>query len=250
MSSIERVPFPRDSRGLIDLECYLRYLPDPPDKVPISLPFNYQGEWVHQHVYFQERVYRQEGVPLENKNMDLVHFRNAPYNQIIMRRRKELKVHQTYEENVSPPPAETIRNCLEDYGKIDAIGAAVVGRQVALNPELIEEITPGTGPSLYSLELSPKERAEFFDDVLHDSLLALHKPHVAPERVVFGAIKRISLLLRDPELQSEAARLLKERNVFYPVRVPKRATLLSLSNCLLRDRVMANDRVEEFAEAA
>src|SRR5437588_451712 len=27
--------FPRDENGLVDLSCYLRYLPDPPDRVPV-----------------------------------------------------------------------------------------------------------------------------------------------------------------------------------------------------------------------
>jgi hypothetical protein len=228
-----RRPFLRESSGLVNLESYLPYLEHPPEDIPITLPFNNQGPLVHQHVYFREADYRQDGVPVEDKDMDLVWMRRISYNQVIMGRLSELILHRDHEEHVAPPSPETNQKCLEDYAHIDAIGAAIIGKVVALKPEVRPVILPGSGQPARMDVLSPLERAEFFDNQLAISLEALRQPKVTPERVVTSALKRMSIYLNNPELQSEADRRLREDSIYYPLRMPKMGKLYHVGNELV-----------------
>lgn len=238
-----RDPFLREDSGLVNLESYLPYLVDRPESVPISLPLKNQGPLVHQHVYFREPDYRQDGVPVEEKDWDLVWMRNISYNQIIMRRRLEVRLHHDHEEHVLPPSPDTNRKCLEDYGHIDTIGAAIIGKVIALNPEIQPAMLPGsTRPARINV-LSPEERAEFFDGQLTTSLEAITHPEITPERVITSALKRMSIYLKDPELQSEAGRRLKEDNTYYPLRMPKLGKLFHLSNELIAGAFEPEEKV-------
>lgn len=234
MARPERSPFLREKNSdLVNLESYLPYLIDPPETAPITLPFNNQGPFVHQHVYFQEAAYRQDGVPPEDKDWGLVWMRNISYNQVIMRRHMELKLHQEHEEDVAPPSSETNSYCLEDYNQVDIIGAATVGKNVALNPMLQPIILPDSGRPARVDDLSPEERANFFDQQLEGSLAALEQPLVTPQRVITSALKRMSALLNSAELESLANKRLEEDVIYYPLRMPKVAKLYHLSNELV-----------------
>src|SRR3989344_4952872 len=112
-----RRPFPRhEESGLVDLSCYLPYLPDPPDKVPIYVVPSPDSPFVHQHVYFKWQGYKLKGLsPVEGSHSPLAKFRNFSYNQVLMRRKKENKLHVDFETHVSPPPDKTIENVLNEY---------------------------------------------------------------------------------------------------------------------------------------
>jgi hypothetical protein len=230
--TIER--FEREPSGLVDLEGYIPYLIDTPEETPITLPFKNQGPWVRQHVYFQERTYRQKGVPLEEKDMNLVWMRHISYNQVIMRRHMECQLHIDHEPEVAPPPAETIQKCLEDYDHFDLIGAAIVGKVVALQPGAEQFIAPGGGarPKLFS-EISDAERASFFYETLEAEIETALSPVIVSERVVTSALKRMAELLGNNRLRQEAQKRIEKDKVYYPLRMPKPAALYHRSNELI-----------------
>lgn len=235
--------FKREHSRLVNLECYMPYLTDAPEDVPISLPPNNNGPFVHQHIYFQESKYRQDGVELEKKDMNLVWMRRISYNQIIMRRHIEPKLHRDHEDHVIPPPPETNRQCLEDFEHVDNIGAAILGKVMALKPDAHPDLLDKFGyPARYKF-LSPTDRADFFDEQYAISLEAIKSPQITPERVISSALKRMSIFLEDSELEAEADRRINGDKTHYPLRMPKLSQLYQRSNVMIA-------RAFELEEAA
>jgi hypothetical protein len=231
---MDKKPFVREKPNeLVSLRSYDPYLIDPPEAVPIRLPFNNQGMFVHQHMYFREADYRQHRVPVENKNWGLVWVRNISYNQVIMRRTLELKLHKDHEDQVEPPPDETIADNLRDLAHVDLIGAAIIGKLIGLKPELKPTIVPSGSQLARRDEITPTERAEFFDGLLAKSVTELEKPLVTPQIVIASALKRMAVLLGHKGLENEADARLMEEETYYPLRMPKVERLYHLSNELL-----------------
>ncbi len=225
--------FPRDSNELIDLDVYLEYLVDDPEDAPIEIKDDEKALWQPQHIYFQGPFYGQYSERSYMRDQVLTEFQSSPYNQIIMRRIQELKVHRRFEEHVSPPAPETMRQSLIDFRRLDILGAAAIGKRIALVPEALEYLVHGTNPPKDNFGLSPLERANFFDEELRVSLEALQSPLVTPQRLVTGAIRRTARLINSESLNEEAERRLEEDGVYIPVRLRKPGFLYGLSNTML-----------------
>jgi hypothetical protein len=242
-NSPSREPFPRDRNGLVDLECYLPYLVDYPSVVPLYLPFNHPARginWLRQHVYFQERNYRQEGVPPEDKDWNLVHWRNAPYNQLIMRPQEEQRLHRDFEEHVDAPPAETISACLNEYEIINKLGAASLGKTVLLQPEHSRNIFQIA--KLEGTNLSVDDRVDIYNAQIDESLRELHSSTVTPHRIVTSALRRLAILVNDTKISKEAIERSEGGEDHFPLRMPKTQRLLDLSHTLLKDAVDSKQR--------
>ncbi len=214
-----RKNFPRDSNELVNLNVYLDFLPDDPEDVPIIISTENREQWWYQHVYFQRLFYIQKGVPKFMKDAVLSQFCEAPYNQIGMRPHKEQELHRTYEEHVLAPSPETQGKSLIDFSYIDVLGAAAIGRRVALVPEACEHFIPGMGTPNGFVDLSPLEKAEFFDQELEKALEILRSPRVTPQRVITGAIKRLTRVIDNERLQEEAQRRVEQDEIYFPVRL-------------------------------
>ncbi len=222
---------------LIKLESYHTYLVDPPEVVPLVLPFNNcNGFYVNQHIYFPETAYRQAGVPPEEKDFSLNWMRRISYNQIIMRREQEIKLHNEMDEVVIPPPQEVVRKNLEDFAHLDIIGAALVGKIVSVHPEVQAQVfaRPGKVPAEVR-DITPSERVEHFDSLLEKSVSILDNPQITPKLVLSSAMKRMAQLLGNKSLESEADQQLRHEDLYYPLRMPKLERLFHLSNTLLLD---------------
>lgn len=225
--------FPRNPRtGLVDLDAYLRYLPDPPDRVPIDPPKFVNSPWVRQHVYFEAAQWKKAGVEHEGTQSRLSAFRNHWSNQIIMRRKKEQKVHRDFEDHVEPPPFLIIDMGLEELNHLDRIGAATLGRDIALHPERVESLK-NVGPPKNAQDWSVADRLELFDNIRANSLQALESTKVTPEILVISGIIRLSKLLDEPGLIGIAEE--RRDGKYLPVHTPSLGNLYALSNVMLRD---------------
>ncbi len=193
--------------------------------------------FVHQHMYFQEATYRQDGVPEEDKDWDMVWMRNFSYNQVIMRSVMEIQLHKDHERDVEHPPAKTMRGNLEDFSKLDFLGAASLGRLIALKPEVKAILFPGENLPAALVDTTPRERARFFDDLLGRTVDELSSPIATPQIVVSSAMKRMAGLLGDKDLHAEADVRLAQEETYYPLRLPKLSTLYYLGNQLLIESV-------------
>ena len=225
--------FPRDENGLVDIDVYQDYLIDHPDEVPVQVVGGQGSGFIHQHLYFWRNFYRQKGEPDLLRDKTLSAFWEAPYNQLLMRSYKERQVHDRFKGLVSPPPIETMKKALIDFGNLDYLGAAALGRRVSMVPEAIEYLVPGVNPPKASAFLSPKETADLFDKEVEKILDNLKQPLVTPQRVVTGAISRMARMIRSERLTEEVRQRLIEDPVHYPVRIKKLNDLYGISNNLL-----------------
>ena len=233
--SRQRRSFSRDQNDLVDLDTYLEFLPDDPEDVPIIINTANRDQWWYQHVYFQRLFYTQKGVSKLIKDRVLSQFCVAPYNQIGMRPEEEQRLHRAFEEHVLAPSPETQKKSLVDFGYIDILGAAAIGRRVALVPEATEHLLPGMGIPNGFVKLSPVEKADFFDGELHDALSALKSPLVTPQRVITGAIRRLTRVINDERLQEEAQARLRSDETYFPVRLRSLGFYYNLSVSLLKE---------------
>ena len=230
-----RKSFPRDSNELVNLDAYLDYLPDDPEDVPIHINSDHHGEWVYQHVYFQRLFYIQKGVSKFMKDMVLAKFCETPYNQIGMRAEKELELHQTFEEHVIVPPPEAIQKSMIDFNYLDLLGATAIGRRVALVPEAVEYLIPGMGTPNGFVDMSPLEKVEFFDQELDRTLQTLRSPLVTPQRVITGAIKRLTRVINSERLQEEAHSRIRSDEIYFPVRLRSAGFYYRLSSDMIKN---------------
>ena len=246
-----REAFPRDSNGLIDIEkAYAEFLVDDPDIIPTQITEDMLEEWVHQHEYFRRLFYLQKSEPDIMRDRVLSRFREEPYNQLAMRPRQELAAHQKYARKVSPPPVETMKKSLIDFKVMDRLGAAAIGRRVALVPEALGHLIPKCTPKKGKAEYSPFQKARFFDKEMEKAIEVLYNPLVTPQRVVTGAIARMARMLNNERLLEEARRRIDIDPVYYPVRIRKPGFLYDLSNTMLKNIQVvylpsAEDRPEE-----
>jgi len=226
--------FPRYPNGLINPDAYLDYLVDDPDNVPVEIAENQRPFWLYQHFYFQRPFYDQREESKYMRDGVLKEFCNSPYNQLTMRSEEELKAHLRFEEHVHAPPPETMKNSLVDFKYLDMLGAAAIGRRVALLPEALQYLAPGASFPRWNLDYSPGGRAAFFDAKLIEALQALHSPLVTPQRVITGVIKRTSRLLNSELLNSEASKRIEQDPVYYPVRLRKLGFMYAMSAEMLQ----------------
>ena len=196
--------FQRDPNGLVNLDTYTDYLVDHPDDAPIEIVGSQRNIWMYQHLYFQRPFYQQQNVSRYMRDRILADFSNSPYNQLAMRRTKEVQLHKEREAHVFAPPPETMKKSLADFRNLDILGAAAVGKRVALVPEALECLVPGATVPKQTLKYSIREKAEFFDGELERALQALRSPLVTPQRVITGAIHRTTRLLNSKLLNDEA----------------------------------------------
>ena len=216
-----REPFPRingEPGHLVDVDVYLDYIVDHPGEVPLEIGGS-NNPFVYQHKYWKEWFYKQKGTDQRIIDANLVAFQASPYNQLGMRKYQELRVHQRFEEFVSPPHPVNVERSVVDFKVLDNLGAAVVGRRVALVPEALEYIAPGNGLSKQTELYSPREITEFFEGQIELALEKLEAPLITPRRVVTGVISRIARLTNSDVLGEEAAKRISEDDVFYPMRI-------------------------------
>ena len=245
-----RKNFPRDSNGLVNFDAYLDYLPDDLEEVPIIINTELHGQWVYQHAYFQRLFYTQKGVSRFMKDRVLAQFCETPYNQIGMRAEKELELHQTFEEHVIVPPLESIPKSITDFKHIDVLGAAAIGKRVALVPEAVEHLIPGMGIPNGFVDMSPLEKAEFFDQKLNKTFQILESPIVTPQRVIAGVIKRLARVINDERLQEEARARIKKDEIYFPVRLRSPGFYYNLGVTLLKDHVSGKSEENRVELAA
>jgi hypothetical protein len=223
--------FPRDKNGMVAMDVYHDYLVDHPDDAPILLKGTTKDGWMYQHIYFQRSFYMQPGVPRWIRDEVLRRFCTSPYNQIAMREDIEDDLHNRFEEHVFAPPPESMKRGLDVFNKIDVLGAAAVGRRVALAPEALKYLAPEAKYSRGPLSsFSPVERAEIFDGVAERTLSELREPNVIPQRIVTGAIARIGRLVNSELLQQEARLRISQDGTYYPVRTRRPKFYYELSH--------------------
>lgn len=233
--------------GLVNLECYLPYLPDPPDSVPIDPPKYQASPWVRQHVYFDATRWRQRDAPTEDVDPRLFLFRSHWTNQLIMRRAKEAKVHRDFKDHVEPPPSLILGMGLEELEHLDRLGAATLGKDIVVNPEMISDILPGTGGPWLAEYLSDYERADIFDVQAEQSRRALEGIKVIDEHIVTSALKRMGKMLGDNRLEQMARERLAEDKRYYPIHTPSYTNLYSLSNKMLKEACTV-EQIEEYRQ--
>lgn len=240
--------FPRDRNGLVDLSAYQEYLPDHPDTIPPIIQEGRNIGLVHQHIYFWRRFYRQKKTPPSVRDGLLKNFWLAPYNQLVMRFEEEAKIHNKYKKLVSPPPIETMRSSVIDFGYLDRLGAAAIGRRVALVPEAFDLAFGGFQSHKTFQDRSPLEIARLFDGEIERILKHLETPLVTDQRVVTGAISRMARLTNNKMLLEEKRKRTENDPTYYPVRIKDPKSLLKISRRMLdKKRLVIVRPVEEAA---
>ena len=229
----EKQPFLREESGLVSLESYLPYLVDPPDQVPIDPATGQDEQFVYQHIYFQASKYYQKHIPEGERDPRLTALRNSPYNQILMRPKRELKLHKEHEDHVEIPGDEVIDQALADYYDLDIVGASSLGL-IALRNAKKRSIHKLSLYRPLGRNLSHADKLDIFETHLDNVLVSLENPRVTPERVVASALKRISGLLQDKRLDRLAEELMPEDRIYYPLKVPRIGYLLEISKSLLK----------------
>ena len=152
--------------------------------------------------------------------------------------------------NLSPPLSpELIANVSRDFYHIDVIGAAALGRRIALVPEALEHYLPGAGRPMKVSDLSPLEKAKIFDEEMEKSLAKLQFPDALSSRVITGAIIQIARFFNHPRLLQEAERRLAEDNIHYAVKMRSAGFLNKLGEELLRDSNTPVDGAEKVSGA-
>ena len=227
-----RESFPRDVNGLIDLDsAYLPYIIDPPATVPITFNGTAKDSWVYQHTIFQKRFYEQGEDPNWIKDQILRLYCVSPYNQIAMRDWMEQALHERYEEHVFAPPPESMRRAVADFDRLDVLGAAAIGKRIALVPEALPYLAPKVKPLKNPLpDASPVERGEFYDEIIQGQLESLESPLVTPQRIVTGAIARLGRFYNNEILQEIALDRTEADDYYYPVRLRHPRFYYNLSN--------------------
>lgn len=229
--------FDRERNGLVKYDSYLPYLIDPPEKAPIK-PSGAQGsEFVRQHVYFTEPLYRQVSLPQEKRDPRLTRLRDSPYSQIVMRWQQEKKLHLEMEPYVEPPPISTVDDALKDFFDIDRAGAATLGMYEIKNPSSFSPWAEKFAPAAELQALSKRERFNIFKDIRDEALSALFSPRVVPHLLVGSALKRIAVYLRDYTLDRAANENLPDTKSYYPLRIPSKGHLQAVGTYMLKDAV-------------
>jgi hypothetical protein len=127
---------------------------------------------------------------------------------------------------------------LVDFGALDRLGAAAVGRRVSLVPEAFDYVSAELRPHRLTLYRSPVELANVFDQEIEKALEHLHDPLVTPQRVVTGALSRIARLTNNERLLEEADRRKSQDARFYPVRIRDPRAFLGLTGQLLDKHIL------------
>jgi len=227
--------FPRHESGLVDFDCYLPYLPDHPDEVPIYVVPSPGSPVVHQHVYFQLNGYRSPGKTSEEGNQNpLSRFRGFSYNQILMRRFEEKRAHRDFEDHVDPPPEITIEKSLMDFRHLDLLAATSIGLEMALHPRRRRQYFPHIGAPVVSKTISRLDIADFFDGQREILIDAVRTPEISPQRVITSAIKRLSTYFGDARITKEADERLANDSQYYPLRMRHKEHFYNLSNYMLK----------------
>src|SRR3569833_2794386 len=167
--------FPRvnnEPYNLVDVDAYLDYIVDDPSQVPLEIG-GLKNPFVYQHLYWQESFYRQRGVPEAVKDYTLINFQASPYQQIGIRRAEETHLHLRFEDHILPPHPHIMEKAVADFRVLDDLGAAAIGKKVAILPEAVEFLAPGNGTPKVAREVSNGTIAELFDARIDADLEAL-----------------------------------------------------------------------------
>ena len=238
--------FPRHESGLVDFDCYLPYLPDHPDNVPIYVIPSSASPFVHQHVYFKLDEYRSPGkTGAEGELNPLSWFRSFSYNQILMRRDQETRVHQDLVRHVEPPPVAVVEMSIEDFRRLDLAAVASLGLQLTLNPEKAPQNFPDTGLSAIIRRSARLDVADYFDTLRESTIHELASPKVTPHKIITSAFKRLAIYLDDKRLADEANERLADDPEYYPLRVRDKRHFLNMGNCLLKREFQIETTPEE-----
>jgi hypothetical protein len=229
-----RQEFPRDDFGSVDVSAYHPYIIDPLEATPIYLNKKLREIWQPQHVLFQSRFYRQEGISKHIKDPVLRAICITPYMQIIMRRKQELLVHRDFMGHVVAPPPETQRRQMIDFELFDKLGAAALGRRMSLVPEAIENFISGHEVANGDPDLSPLERAECFDAVIGATLKELEKPLVTSQTHITGVVARLSQMTNNEQLRDETAKRIEKFGEAIPFALKSPTFYYGLGNTMLK----------------
>ncbi len=251
--------FQRHGNGLVDLECYLPYLPDPSGRVPIDPP-KYDGcDWVRQHVLFQRVVWNEFTHPKLGVRPNSYNYRNHWANQVIMRNKKEKKLHLDFVDTVEPPDVAIINAAILELDHLDNLGAAIVGQEVVRDPVKMKALLPKNDGPRYGHEMTGEERIRLFDSHVQEALEALGSLTVTDQRIVTSALARMAKLFNlngiVHPLEPTVEERLSKDHVYYPLHTPSIRSLYTVSNVMLRDvckvvEVDARVAQEELADAA
>lgn len=232
----EGEPFDREPSQLVNLDSYLPFLPDHPDRVPIDNGNGDSTFFVNQHIYFTEPSYWSIQTPSGEIDMRYRRLRSLTWSQIVMRRTEERRLHKTMEFTVDPPPPETVDATLRDYHDIDLVGGAVMGladvRSGYINePRIYNHLTP---PEIG--RLSARDRVDIFRTIRDEALDRLAQPRIVPDKLVTSALKRLSSHLKDEVLEREARERMQSE-IYFPLRVPNIQTIRNIGHAILLDAV-------------
>jgi hypothetical protein len=229
-----RPEFPTDENGLVDIDFYQDYLVDPPESVPIEIEDYQRDEWLNQHLYFHGSFYEQREEKGWKRDPILKTFRVTPYNQLVMRRAQEARVHAEMQEHIVPPPIESMQQALEDFQHFDTLGAAALGRRMVLLPESAWNLV---GMGFYKGFKGDDfaQALRFFDAEMERALQHLRNPQVISQRVITGVIKRTADLINNERLHREANRRISEDSTYYPIRLQKPGYYYDYGRYMLRN---------------
>jgi hypothetical protein len=143
-----------------------------------------------------------------------------------MRITSEEILHLSHEREVPHPSTETLEPALNDFERLDMIGAATLFLDLAHGSNQ-HRVDPEAVVPDWMRGIPSKDRLSFITEIREDMAKSLVRAEIIPSRLVTSAIYRLSLQLNgDRYLTQLAERRLASDPVFYPVRVPSDKTLL------------------------
>jgi hypothetical protein len=190
-------------------------------------------EWLNQHLYFHGSFYEQRGEKGWLRDPILLNFRKVPYNQLIMRRDQEARVHADMQEHIVPPPIESMKRTLQDFKYLDILGSAALGRRIVLLPESAQRLA-GSGFYKGFNGDDFEEALNFFDTEIERALQHLREPLVTSQRLLTGVIKRTSDWINNERLHREADHRISQDPIYYPMRIQKPGYYYTFSQQMLK----------------
>lgn len=210
-------------------------------RLDLGRPLNTLGHLAlgYEHVARELVEEPDEQMPWYVREALLKHFRIEPSEWLVFSN-EELELGQDFKELGVPLPKDVIERAATDMGHIDTLGAAALGRRLALVPESVEHFWPHVG-IMNVPDLSPLDRAKIFDEAMENSLEALQNPEITSQRVITGAVVKLASLLKNERLMEEAARRVDLYPNFYQPRLKSLGVFKQLGDSMLRQFMNERD---------